>query len=62
MNSCFTTTENKMNEVKAAWDQAPPGPKKAAALIYYQDAEMAKLAKNDADCLKSLDAASAALA
>jgi hypothetical protein len=62
MNTNYTTTENKMKSVKAAWDAAPSGPKKASALTHYQAAETALLAKNDAECLKCLDAATSALA
>lgn len=61
MNSFASTTE-KMKSVKAAWDKAPAGPKKDAALSHYQAAEKAHTAQRDADCLKSLDAATAALA
>ncbi|SEM44401.1 hypothetical protein SAMN04488103_101172 [Gemmobacter aquatilis] len=57
-----TSTADKMKSVKAAWDKAPAGPKKDAALIHYQAAEKAQTAKNDADCLKSLEAATHALA
>lgn len=58
----FTSTTDKMKSVKAAWDKAPAGPKKDAALTHYQAAEKAQTAKNDADCLKSLDKATHALA
>ena len=54
-------TEDKMKSVKAAWDKAPAGPKKEAALTHYKEAEKALAAKNEADCLKSLDKAQAAL-
>jgi hypothetical protein len=53
---------DKMKTVKAAWDKAPSGPKKDAALKHYQAAEKAHTAKNDADCIKELDAATHALA
>lgn len=61
MNNFVSTTE-KMKSVKEAWDKAPAGPKKDAALSHYQAAEKAHTAKRDADCLKSLAAATAALA
>ena len=61
MNNVTTTTD-KMKTVKAAWDKAPAGPMKDAALTHYQAAEKAQTAKNDADCIKSLDAATHALA
>jgi hypothetical protein len=62
MTNTFTTTTDKMKTVKAAWDKAPAGAKKDAALMHYQAAEKAQTAKNDAECLKCLDAASLALA
>ena len=43
-----TKTADKMTSVKAAWDKAPSGPKKDAALKHYQAAEKANTAKNDA--------------
>ena len=51
-----------MKSVKAAWDKAPSGPKKDAALKHYQAAEKAHTAKNDAETNKELDAATHALA
>jgi hypothetical protein len=51
-----------MKSVKAAWDKAPSGPKKDAALKHYEAAEKAHIAKNDATCIKELDAATHALA
>lgn len=53
---------DKMKTVKAAWDKAPAGPKKDAALKHYQAAEKAQTAKNDAECVRELDAAVHALA
>ncbi|MCR9151219.1 MAG: hypothetical protein NXH83_13675 [Rhodobacteraceae bacterium] len=55
-------TAEKMISVKAAWDKAPAGPKKDAALKHYQAAEKAHTAKNDAETNKELDAATHALA
>ncbi len=55
-------TKEKMTSVKAAWDKAPSGPKKDAALKHYQAAEKAHTAKNDAEANKELDAAKHALA
>ncbi len=52
-----TKTTEKMTSVKAAWDKAPSGPKKDAALKHYQAAEKAHTAKNDAETHKALDAA-----
>lgn len=54
-------TAKKMISVKAAWDKAPAGPKKDAALKHYQAAEKANTAKNDAETNKELDAATHAL-
>lgn len=53
---------DKMKTVKAAWDKASAGPKKDAALKHYQAAEKAQTAKNDAECIRELDAAVHALA
>ncbi|MSU92058.1 hypothetical protein GE300_21150 [Rhodobacteraceae bacterium 2CG4] len=55
-------TAEKMTAVKAAWDKAPAGPKKNAALKHYQAAEKASTAKNDAGTNRELDAATLALA
>lgn len=57
-----TKTAEKMKTVKAAWDKAPAGPKKDAALKHYKAAEKAHTAKNDAETNKELDAATHALA
>ena len=62
MNLEQNKTAEKMPSVKAAWDKAPAGPKKDAALKHYQAAEKANTAKNDAETNKELDAASHALA
>lgn len=56
-----TSTQDKMKAVKTAWDKAPAGPKKEAALTHYKAAETAMAAKNDSDCVKSLDQATKAL-
>lgn len=58
----FTSTQDQMKSVKSVWDTAPAGPKKDAALKHYQAAEKAQTAKNDAECIKALDAAKQALA
>ena len=55
-------TAEKMKSVKAAWDKAPSGPKKEAALKHYKAAEKANTAKNVAETNKELDAATHALA
>ena len=56
-----TKTADKMKSVKAAWDKAPAGPKKEAALKHYKAAEKAHTAKNDAETNKELDAVTHAL-
>lgn len=56
------TLADKMTTVKAAWDAAPAGPKKDAALKHYQAAQTAQTAKNDNDAHKELKAATHALA
>jgi hypothetical protein len=56
-----TAVKDKMKSVKAVWDKAAAGPKKEAALKHYQAAEAARTAKNDANCIKELDAATHAL-
>lgn len=61
MNTASSTSD-KMKTVKAAWDKAAAGPKKDAALKHYQAAEKAQTAKDDATCIKELDAATRALA
>ena len=57
-----TKIAEKMTSVKSAWDKAPSGPKKDAALKHYRAAETAHTAKNDAETNKELDAATHALA
>ena len=61
-NTPMTSTADKMKTVKAAWDKAPAGPKKEAALKHYQAAEKAQKAKNDSECNRELAAAEHALA
>ncbi|MCE6959893.1 hypothetical protein LAZ40_12765 [Cereibacter sphaeroides] len=53
---------DRMKSLKAAWDKAPAGPKKDAALRHYQAAEKARAARQDAGCIRELDAATQALA
>ena len=55
-------TVTQMAKVKAAWDKAPSGPKKDAALKHYQAAERAHEAENDEEAYKELTAATSALA
>ena len=50
-----------MASVKDAWDKAPEGPKKAAALKHYQAAEKAHEAENDEEAHNELKQASRAL-
>lgn len=54
-------TATRMTAVKSAWDAAPDGPKKDAALTHFQAAQKAQTAKNDAECHRELDAAKRAL-
>lgn len=61
LNNFVSTTEH-MKSVKEAWDKAPAGPKKDAALTHYRAAEKALTAQRDTDCLKALEAATSALA
>jgi hypothetical protein len=61
MDSKTPDTAEKMKTVKAAWDAAPAGPKKDTALKHYQAAQKAQTAKNDAECVRELDAAKHAL-
>lgn len=54
-------TVKHMASVKAAWDRAPEGPKKATALKHYQAAEKALEAENEEEAHKELKEASRAL-
>ena len=54
-------TVKHMASVKAAWDKAPEGPKKATALKHYQAAEKAHEADNGEEAHKELKEASRAL-
>ena len=54
-------TVKHMASVKAAWDKAPEGPKKAAALKHYQAAEKAHEVENDEEAHEELKQASRAL-
>lgn len=58
----ISMTSQKMTYIKTAWDKAPVGPKKDAALRHYKAAEKAHTAKNDAETNRELDAAYKALA
>jgi hypothetical protein len=60
-NSPANKTSDMMTTVKSAWDAAPAGPKKDASLKHYQAAQTAQTAKDDATCLRELDAAKHAL-
>jgi hypothetical protein len=67
MSTAFTPTpaatsgDEMMKTVKAAWDKAPAGPKKDAALKHYQAAEAAQKSHNEAGCIAALKQAQAAL-
>ena len=56
-----TSGAEMMKTVKAAWDKAPAGPKKDAALKHYQAAEAALKAHNEQGCVTALKQAQAAL-
>ena len=56
-----TSGAEMMKTVKAAWDKAPAGPKKDAALKHYQAAEAALKAHNEQGCVAALKQAQAAL-
>ncbi len=60
--SPLASSTEKMKSVKAAWDAAPPGPRKDATLKHYQAAEKANAGRNDSECNRELDAAERALA
>lgn len=65
MNDEDQSQENQtvmhLASVKAAWDKAPEGPKKAAALKHYQAAEKAPDADNVKEAYKELKEASRAM-
>ncbi|MHA3916732.1 hypothetical protein [Halovulum sp. GXIMD14793] len=65
MNDDDQSQENQtlkhMASVKAAWDKAPEGSKKATALKHYQAAEKAHEADNDEEAHNELKQASRAL-
>jgi hypothetical protein len=56
-----TSGAEMMKTVKAAWDKAPAGPKKDAALKHYHAAEAALKAHNEQGCIAALKQAQAAL-
>jgi hypothetical protein len=56
-----TSGAEMMKTVKAAWDKAPTGRKKDAALKHYQAAEAALTAHNEQGCVAALKQAQAAL-
>lgn len=61
MDAKSPSTADKMKTVKTAWDAAPAGTKKDAALKHYQAAEKAHTAHDDATAIRELDAATHAL-
>ena len=56
-----TSGAERMKTVKAAWDKAPAGPKKDAALKHCQAAEAALKAHDEQGCISALKRAQAAL-
>jgi hypothetical protein len=61
MDANTSQTAERMTIVKAAWDAAPAGPKKDAAMTHYRAARKAQSARNDAECNRELEAARHAL-
>ncbi|WP_240790302.1 hypothetical protein [Rhodobacter sp. SY28-1] len=59
--NAFVSTAEELQSARLASALAPAGPKKDAALIHLRAAESAEAAHREADCLKSLSAAMAAL-
>ncbi len=59
--NAFISTAAEIASVKAAWDKAPSGPKKDAALGALRLAETAQIEHREADCLQALSAAKDAL-
>lgn len=51
----------EMQTVKAAWDEAPEGAKKASALKHYQSAEKAQKSGNNTEAMRELKEAARAL-
>jgi len=60
-NTSPTSAEDQMKAVKAAWDNAPAGPKKDAAQKHYAAAEKAMAAKNEVECIRQLESATKSL-
>ena len=60
-NSATQTAAARLVSVKAAWNKAPDGAKKAAALKHYEAAETAHSRKDEANCIKECKAAERAL-
>lgn len=52
---------DEMKAVKAAWDKAPAGPKKDAALKEYKMAEQAHAKKDEKACMGALAKAKTAM-
>lgn len=57
-----SAAEDKLTDVKDAWNRAPDGPKKAVALKHYEAACRANSLKDHAICYRELEAAARALA
>lgn len=52
---------DEMKAVKMAWDKAPAGPKKEAALKEYRAAEQAQSKKDEKACMAALGKAKTAM-
>lgn len=59
--SSFVSVAQEMQSARSLYDRAPAGPKKDAARLHLGEAEEAMRTRRDADCLRSLSAAAAAL-
>lgn len=59
--SAFVSISEEMLLVKAAWDLAPTGAKRDAALVHLHAAERSLIAHEDAECLRALSAVIATL-
>lgn len=59
--NAFVSTAEELQSARIDCAFAPAGPKKDAALAHLRTAERAQADHRDADCLRALSAASAAL-
>jgi hypothetical protein len=59
--SAFVSVAQEMQSARSLYDRAPSGSRKDAARLHLGEAEKAMRTHRDADCLRSLSAAVAAL-